>query len=129
MSLLGLYHGSYTWFEACIYRSVVDVEVSEEAKARVTGGMVWESESKDDLASAGLIQVTNPLNDKHSWLLQRNARASLNTRQHTIIWTDIDECGEVEDDIDTGRGLGAGFVRSLIAGDRIAIMARALVKI
>jgi hypothetical protein len=125
MSLPGLYGGSYTWFEASIYRSLVDV--SEEAKAGVVGGMVWES--KDGLASAGVTQVPNPLNGKHTWLLQRNVRASQNVRQHTIIWTDIDERGEVEDDIDTGRGQGAGFVRSLIAGDRIAIMARALVKI
>ena len=128
MSPSGPYQGSYTWFEACIYRSVADYPgVSEEAKARVTGGMVWKSQ--DELESAGVTQVANPLNGKQTWLIQRNVRASSDIAQHTITWIAIDACGDGEEDFNMGCGRGAGFVRSLIAGDRVAIMARALVSI
>lgn len=42
---------------------------------------------------------------------------------------DISETGSGDgEDPDTGCGQGAGFVRSFVAGDRIAIMAGAQVK-
>lgn len=134
--LSGPYQGSYTWFEASIYRFATDdscPDDSEQAKARVTDGMVWESQ--DELRAAGVAQVTSPVNGKHTWLIQRNARASSEVRQHTITWTDSD-VGDVsetgsngEEDFSTGSGRGAGFIHSLVTGDRIAIKARALVNL
>jgi hypothetical protein len=126
MCLSGLYSGSYTWFEACIYRLSADgsyMEDSEEAIARV------EWESQDDLLQAGITQVTAPVSGERAWLIQRNARASQELRQHTVTWTDTDATvSETESDDDTGRGQGARFIRSLVAGDRIAVHIRALVK-
>jgi hypothetical protein len=97
--------------------------------------MIWESQ--DELQAAGVTQVPNPANTEleRTWLIQKNVRASSEVRHHTITWTSVDTgngVGEVPDsdsseDTDTGCGRGLEFVRSLVAGDRIAIVARALV--
>jgi hypothetical protein len=134
MILLGPYDGSYTWFEACIYRFAANdsyTKNSEQAKTKNIGGMIWESQ--DDLLRASVTQVPNAMNGERTWLVQRNVRASSDVRQHIVTWTDTSasesEIGSDDDgDSDAGRGGGAGFVRSLVAGDRIALKARALVK-
>ena len=69
-----------------------------------------------------------------TWNIQRNERANAEFQEHTVVWTEgEEELEEVVDDSivmnETGRGLGKGFVKSLMKEDRIAVMARALVSI
>jgi len=91
--------------------------------------MLWESqESQDRLRAAGGTQVVNPTNGKRTWLVQRNVRASSEVREHTIMWTNTDMEPQSEEDGETGRGWGTGFVRSLVGGDRIVLLIRALVR-
>lgn len=125
--LTGPYHGSYTWFEAGIYRFAEsdcadNLEDFRDARAELTSGMRWESE--DVLRAAGAIQVSNPINNKRTWFIQRNVRASPEVRQHTVTWKSDGGHVDTERELEEGRGIG--FVRSLVTGDRIVVMARAL---
>lgn len=79
-----------------------------------------------------VVTVKTP-NDENSdtWDIQRNKRSTKRVQLHTVVWTE-----EVEEDVnestlmnETGRGLGRGFVRSLMKDDRIAVMARAQVSV
>jgi hypothetical protein len=76
------------------------------------------------------VVTAKTLDDENSdaWIIQRNERANEEFQMHTVVWTEEEE--EADESIlmnDTGRGLGRGFVRSLMKEDRIAIMARAQV--
>ena len=66
--------------------------------------------------------------DSDTWSIQRNERAKKQFQLHTVVWTEEEE---TEDESilmnETGRGLGRGFVRSLMKEDRIAVLARAQV--
>ena len=66
--------------------------------------------------------------DSDAWNIQRNERAEKQFQLHTVVWTEEEE---TEDESilmnETGRGLGRGFVRSLMKEDRIAVIARAQV--
>lgn len=58
------------------------------------------------------------------WTVQKNMTASNEYREHTVSWdarTGRDTVGE------TGAGIGTGFLDTLSGGDRIAVIARALV--
>jgi hypothetical protein len=88
-----------------------------------------------------VVTVKTP-NDQNSdtWNIQRNKRANKRDKQlpganedsgfqlRTVVWTKKKEA--VDESVlmnETGRGLGRGFVRSLMKEDRIAVMARAQV--
>ena len=77
-----------------------------------------------------VVTVKTP-DDENSdtWNIQRNERANEIYQLHTVVWTEEEE--ETDDESilmnETGRGLGRGFVRSLMKEDRIAVMARAQV--
>ncbi|KAF8964474.1 hypothetical protein BDZ97DRAFT_1815262 [Flammula alnicola] len=145
--------GSWTWFEAAIVRDFKD-EYSEgsddEAKIRQAlsirerrskRGPIghWDIEipptqwffgwfgSTTPTKGPTLITVKNPNMESDVWDIQRNARASREYRLHEVVWTrDLNE--EVDEEAHfqaTGSKLGVGFVRSLQAGDRIAVLARA----
>jgi hypothetical protein len=64
-----------------------------------------------------------------TWNIQRNERAHEEFQLHTVVWTEKEEVVDDESVLtnETGRGLGRGFVRSLMKEDRIAVMARAQV--
>ena len=77
-----------------------------------------------------VVTVKTP-DDENSdvWNIQRNERANKEFQLHTVVWTEEEE--EVDDESilmnETGRGLGRGFLRSLMKEDRIAVIARAQV--
>jgi hypothetical protein len=81
-----------------------------------------------------VITVKTP-DDENSdtWDIQRNERANQEFQWHTVVWTEEEEEEEADDNEsilnnnDNGRGLGRGFVKSLMKEDRIAVMARAQV--
>ena len=87
-----------------------------------------------------VITVKPPDDEENSvdtWDIQRNERANKEFQLHTVVWTEEEE-EEEEEAVDesvlvlrpeTGRGLGRGFVRSLMKEDRIAVMARAQVSL
>ena len=76
-----------------------------------------------------VVTVKNPVEISDAWNIQRNKRRNEEFQLHTVVWTEEEE--EVDDESiflnETGRGLGRGFVGSLMKEDRIAVMARARV--
>ena len=79
-------------------------------------------------------------NDRNSdtWNIQRNKRAATVAPKRifelgTVVWTAGEEAADAADESismnQTGRGLGRGFVSSLMKDDRIAVMARAQVSV
>jgi hypothetical protein len=58
-----------------------------------------------------------------------NVQASRHVRRHDIVWNNNSPQHSCEYDEKTGSGRGLGFVASLRAGDRIALVARALASI
>ena len=138
----GRYEGSYTWFEAVIVRNFVPQVLS------------WDSDpaSNADLETIRIhqaldkeyphpqvitVKVPDDENSVDTWNIQRNERANKEFQLHTVVWTEEEE-EEEEEAVDesvlvlrpeTGRGLGRGFVRSLMKEDRIAVMARAQVSL
>lgn len=114
----GPYEGSWTWFEAAIYRPM-DGETYQSSSAIHLPHT--EEITEADMFAARLIQV-----EKKVWQIQRNQRASSTVRDHEVIW--MGEGMQVDyDDHGDGRGRGEGFLRSLLAGDRISVLARARV--
>ena len=83
-----------------------------------------------------VVTVKTP-NDQNSdaWNIQRNKRAATitpkrNFELRTVVWTVEEEAADESILLDqTGRGLGRGFVSSLMKDDRIAVMARAQVSV
>lgn len=83
-----------------------------------------------------VVTVNNP-NDQNSdtWKIQRNKRAATITPKrifqlHTVVWAEKEEAADESILMDkTGKGLGRGFVRSLMKDDRIAVMAKAQVSV
>lgn len=58
--------------------------------------------------------------------IQCNVRASSETKKHTVVWSWDDRPGS---QLTGGSGYGGDFVRSMKAGDRVAVVARAMVGI
>ncbi len=79
----------------------------------------------------GLTELRSPYKSKNRrWVAQRNVVASSHIRDHEVIWSDLSSAeggSEPEYDETHGSGRGLGFVKTLQAGDRIALVARALV--
>ncbi|KAJ3575024.1 hypothetical protein NP233_g1367 [Leucocoprinus birnbaumii] len=148
------YRNSYTWFEASILRestpgssptwlsSLLDSPVNYTFDLGAPGSSPSAvSSSSSDSTSlpvteyAEYSELLSPykLRTKR-WLVQMNAQASRHIRTHTVTWsrsTSFNTSGdgglnEEEYDEKTGSGRGLGFVEALRAGDRIALVARAL---
>jgi hypothetical protein len=62
------------------------------------------------------------------WELQRNFCASRDYREHFVSWDSNEGHASLPAD-NTGAGDGAGFVACLAAGDRISVIARAMVRL
>ena len=90
------------------------------------------SEGDNNDGECEVVTVKTP-DDKNSdtWQIQRNERSMGEFQLHTVVWTEEEEEAVDESVLmnETGRGLGRGFVRSLMKDDRIAVMARAQVSI
>ncbi len=79
----------------------------------------------------GLTELRSPYKSRNRrWLVQMNTQASRHVRDHEVVWSDLSSAEgapEPEYDEKTGSGRGLDFVETLQAGDRIALIARALV--
>ena len=132
----GRYEGSYTWFEAIIVRDFNHVLTSSSSLG--PGSSHYHANLETERIHQALdgkyphpnvVTVKTPDDEKSdAWNIQRNERANGEFQLHTVVWTEEEEA--VDESIlmnETGRGLGRGFVRSLMKEDRIAVMARAQV--
>ncbi|TFK32369.1 hypothetical protein BDQ12DRAFT_638797, partial [Crucibulum laeve] len=131
--LAGPYQGSWTWFEAAIYRHFDEGTMpgSEQQVADVEKDM-RVAPLQSELDDAGVMLVPNTRFNSDVWQIQRNVRASNTPRNHEVVWGDDERDNEHiegfayrEVDDETGRGKGAGFINALLPGDRIAIIVRA----
>ena len=83
-----------------------------------------------------IVTVETPNNQRSdAWNILRNQRAATIRPKRafvlrTVVWTVEEEAGDESTLMDqTGKGLGRGFLCSLMKDDRIAIMARAQVSV
>ncbi|KAJ3572436.1 hypothetical protein NP233_g3086 [Leucocoprinus birnbaumii] len=113
--LKGPYAGSWTWFEAEIWRPIEtdnrnELEVGSSISSTARIKPMMESPTDEALLAAGYIRVKPPdAADTHfpsAWLIQRNMRASDIFQIHQVIWTSDGflgyDCQEYDDlgDID-----------------------------
>ncbi|TFK60616.1 hypothetical protein BDN72DRAFT_904817 [Pluteus cervinus] len=106
--LVGPYDGSFTWFEAVIYRPDEN------------GGPIIEKIPPGAfINNEGISGKYKPVG---SWVIQRNMRADGEYREYEIVWT---KESNFEWDGTVGCGTGKGFVEALEPGDKIGIIARA----
>ncbi|KAF8466732.1 hypothetical protein BDZ91DRAFT_657652 [Kalaharituber pfeilii] len=120
---LGEYAASWTWFEACILRpSSATTSTSQSVKSSdrwrylttpTTGGL----ENPAFKVRVGDIDVSR-------WVVQRNARANSEEREHVVEWRKgaRERPGWPAD----GKGSGEGFVEALKEGDRVVLIGRAM---
>lgn len=130
--LLDTFRNSYTWFEASILRPGDDDSRSTQP--------IWMKEAQKGPVNIttftdydlGLRELRSPYKSRNRrWLVQMNAQASRHTRRYEIAWSNSSSATgsqEPEYDEKNGSGRGLEFVETLQAGDRIALVARALVK-
>lgn len=107
--LVGNYEGSWTWFEAAIWRC--------EEQPFLVQRPEFSSLSVPATHQDDLYPDTSKV-----WHLQSNIRASAKEALHEVVWTDVDDW---KVNSETGSGDGRGFVRLLQPGDKIAVIARA----
>jgi hypothetical protein len=143
--LVDTYRNSYTWFEASIIRpthhpsSPLPGWISDT----VTQGPINLNNTTiitADDDECGITELTSPYSRQNKrWLVQMNVQASRHIKRHDVIWTRESEAearfnGDPSEEDpapeynkETGSGRGKGFVQTLRAGDRISLVARALV--
>ncbi|KAJ6606884.1 hypothetical protein B0H10DRAFT_2070560 [Mycena sp. CBHHK59/15] len=116
------YNGSWTWFEAAIFRPTQPGAAQSER--------VWlrhALEGPVEFPRIGYrsgIEVKNLVDGESHWQVQRNVTASNLLKEHTVVWVADDLAAEPEL-VNNGSGDGAGFVNLLSPGDSIAVIARA----
>lgn len=127
----GTYHGSWTWFEAAILRPSARGPPPGWLKLVPHRPVDLHKEgisTEVDLRTFSVQELESPVDGKQRWHIQRNVHVSSQVREHEVVWTDDVDGGDFDDeDVERGCGTGRGFVHLLRAGDRIAVMARALV--
>ncbi|KAF2670342.1 hypothetical protein BT63DRAFT_235582 [Microthyrium microscopicum] len=142
----GTFSGSFTWFEARIYRDEGGTAPLEEilpngisntetirgpwgghAMTNVTRAAtpmdhrIDPDDYNEALESQGWQTVKN--GESSEWLVARNRVARRQSGPMTVTWDPDNEGEEIAWPLD-GCGVGGGFVRSLQRGDRIGIWAR-----
>lgn len=144
---LGTYNGSHTWFEAFAERPLSTAVIQEAAPLPDPVDITDESKLKELQSSDGRLvwktitipQITRSddgledvVTEKKIWHVQKNVHAKREVTEHEVVWTSADydrdeeaDNGEAGDK--TGAGKGDDFVKCLKSGDRIGIVARALV--
>jgi len=108
----GTYEAVYSWFEASIIRN-----------AQIPPMDIMNAVVLNELSSG---EVKNIADDavEQRWLLQKNVHVSSIRQTHDVVWYH----GDVIDEASArarGCGSGKGFVEALVAGDRVAVLARA----
>lgn len=106
---------------------VTEVELRESQSSG--GNVVWQTVAVPETTKRedGIETV---ITEKKVWHVQRNVHARNLFKEHEIVWnhSDDDQDGTAEDVVaETGAGKGGDFVRLLRPGDRIRVIARAMV--
>lgn len=153
----GPYAGSWTWFDAEIWRPVdsgndqngLQLVGSPTTSAAQIKPMM-ASPTEEMLVAAGYHRVDPPsvadVQSDYAWLVQRNLRAVETPQSYTVAWSDenlvyrnaqpyqttglprlVEGATEVSIADVYGCGNGVGFVRALQPGDRVVVIARAKV--
>ncbi|KAL0631518.1 hypothetical protein Q9L58_009603 [Maublancomyces gigas] len=141
----GTYFGSYSWFETFAERplsvqavqlaaelpSPTDIVTEAELRELQSSGenVVWQTVAVPETTKRedGIETV---ITEKKVWHVQSNVHAMESFKEHEIIWNYSDDDGdEISEDEEakTGAGKGGDFVRLLRSGDRIRVIARAMV--
>jgi hypothetical protein len=116
----GTYNG-YTWFEAAILRPS---QCSDRAEARLWLDRAVQGPIGVD-AALGYEPTLEVMGERNSrWRVQKNFTASREFREHVVVW---DADGTATPGPEAGAGDGEGFVHRLETGDRIGVIARAMV--
>lgn len=88
---------------------------------------------KTEPTPCNLITVKNFHDGSDMWTIQTNPRAEFNASQHEVVWSKNDASVSAEDEERghslTGRKSGGGFIAALQPGDRVAVLARAQVRL
>jgi hypothetical protein len=127
---VGVYEGSWTWFEVAILRPLETGEkISSRDKRSITSEPYIKKYLDQEKISDNLRFVISPKGSPF-WHLQRNRRGNDEPCPHKISWNpDIKESEDERLGWDfnakTGAGSGVDFVLSLQKNDRVAIIARA----
>jgi len=146
-TLKGTYRHSWTWFEAGILRHVracpndapdaPELKLAEEVKATGRASVAtlgsfpeagWEEVGVEvePRSDGGEENVSRETTRKTRWHVQRNVNTSSQERVHVIEWDVGDEwVKESEEDPESGRGSGKGYIDALHDGDRLCLFARA----
>lgn len=117
----GTYNGSYTWFEAAILRPALE---SQGWRRQV---LAWVYHRFG--VARPLFEVTNPAepDGRSRWRLQTNRCATDDPVHRRIIWSAAGSETAIELE-KNGSGDGAGFIELLSPGDRIGVVAKAMVE-
>ncbi|KAJ3877408.1 hypothetical protein F5879DRAFT_978334 [Lentinula edodes] len=113
----GTYKGSWSWFEAIIFRASVSPCWLDLNSDPFNLGATFNAQDIKEL-----FPEPNP----NGWLIQSNIVASNESLSHSVTWTEFeDEEAHVDPTSLKGReGLGHELIRSLEPGDKIMLMAK-----
>jgi hypothetical protein len=131
-SSVGPYAGSWTWFDAEIWRPLPTINANSlkvgssiSSSAQIEPMMV--SPSSETLEAAGYLRVHPPSkpgcsveDNASAWLVQRNKRADNTARRHIVVWTDTNEIGydcqedSGQEDISDSSGLSLSTLSTFI---------------
>ncbi|THV05167.1 hypothetical protein K435DRAFT_961545 [Dendrothele bispora CBS 962.96] len=124
----GTYNGSSTWFEAVILRPASELGHPSWYQNVLTGPTSLLGPDALQTLSSSSLQDND--DQPRRWHIQSNVTASGKFRDHVVTWRTTDEANPEEEQLyDRAKGrMGRGheLVRSLRAGDRLAIIAKAL---
>ncbi|KAJ7032520.1 hypothetical protein C8F04DRAFT_654139 [Mycena alexandri] len=116
--LRSTYQG-HTWFEAAILRPSRTTDPT--LHSWLDGAIRGPAKMDASIGYHAALEVTSDDAKSTRWELQRNFCASLFSYSHVVTWNvEVSTTGTA-----SGAGEGEGFVERLIAGDRIAVVARA----
>ncbi|KAL7268015.1 hypothetical protein RUND412_009376 [Rhizina undulata] len=139
----GTYVAGHSWFEAYLERpssidSKADIQNPEEPSNPIDISNDINTPRAASTApgpiggSRGLGWDLITIAGKRPWVVQRNVHAGQTLKKHTVTWNCDDEDAWAEDEeewagnsVRDGRGLGGRFVRALVPGDRVLLVARA----
>ncbi len=117
------YEGSWTWFEAAIIRG--EPWWLNEVLGRPTD-LYRKGLAADVRSAARAAEVRSHEEEGSRWHVGVNVTAEGSYKEHTNVWPRTDE-GVKQQSMRGLFGLSHEFVRLLEPGDRVALMARAMV--
>lgn len=132
--LIGTYRASYTWFEAAILRPRngdpnTPCRIADEVRKN---GLTDVTDPNRPFPETGWELVPQPYNREGNWEVQINKGSWAHEEEHIVEWNGDEKFpgGSEPDttmdwDLETGRGFGVGFLKSLKPGDRVVLLAKA----